>query len=119
MIRIGSITLMLGLSLSLLGSAQDGPPMPKKIPPEDIRELPPDKEIPEPLLPLEGKGGKEPVAKGESPKEIIERLHKNMEKTNEQLKDKNDPSLTTRKLQTDIIDDLEKLIKQQQDNESC
>jgi hypothetical protein len=108
------------LASAFLASAQEGPPMPKKVPPELIKEVP-DKDLPGPLVPKDEKGkGKDPAAKAEeSPKEIIERLHKNMEKANVHLKDKSDPTELTRKIQGDIIDDLDKLIKQQKDNESC
>ena len=115
MLRTGSLTMLLGLALAFLASAQDDP-APKKVPPELIQEVP-DKDLPEPIAPKTDKAKE--AAKGESPKEIIERLHKNMEKANVQLKDKSDPSEPTRKLQGDIIADLEKLIKQQKDNESC
>jgi len=114
---------MIGLSLAFLATAQDGPE-PKRVPPELIKEAPdkeaPDKKLklPDELIDPKLEKAKD-AAKGESPKEIIERLHKNMEKANVQLKDKADPTELTRRLQSDIIDDLEKLIKQQKDNESC
>lgn len=52
------------------------------------------------------------VERVESPKEIIERLHRQMEKANICLKDEADPGEPTRKIQGEIIDDLEKLIRQ-------
>lgn len=121
--RTALSSVIFGLSMAflasaLLVSAQEGPPMPKKVPPELIKEVP-DKDLPPPLVPKDEKG-KDPAAKAEeSPKQIIERLHKNMEKANVHLKDKSDPTEGTRKIQGDIIDDLDKLIKQQKDNESC
>jgi hypothetical protein len=45
-------------------------------------------------------------------RKIVERLHKNMDKSEEQL-NKKDPGEDTRKIQLDIIKDLDELIKQQ------
>jgi hypothetical protein len=45
-------------------------------------------------------------------RKIVERLHKNMDKSEEQL-NKKDPGEDTRKIQQDIIKDLDELIKQQ------
>lgn len=104
--RTGALALACGLLATFLVRAQEGPP-PKKVPPELIKEVP-DVDL--------KKGPEE--AKGESPKEIIDRLHKNMIAANDLLKDKADPTEETQKLQQDIINDLDKLINQQQENES-
>lgn len=53
----------------------------------------------------------------ENPDEIIQRLKKNFNATEERL-DKKDPGADTVKLQQQIIDDIDKLLKQQQNNNS-
>jgi len=55
---------------------------------------------------------KEPEASSEKPDEIIQRLKKNFNTTEERL-DKKDPGKDTVKLQEQIIDDIDKLLKQQ------
>lgn len=125
MVRIGSVTLFTGICLALFASAQDGP-APKKVPLDAIKEVPgkgadddiPKKDLPEILVPRKDVA-KDPDAKEETPKEIIERLHKNMEMANVRLKDQSDPTEPTRKVMKDIIADLDKLIKQQKDNQDC
>lgn len=113
MIRTGFLTLAFGIVTAVLASAQDEPGKLKKVPVDLIKEIP---ELE--LKKDKGKDSDAKDAKGESPKEIIERLHKNMELANVHLKDKGDPSEGTRKIQTNIIDDLDKLIKQEQDRQS-
>ncbi|MFO0965520.1 MAG: hypothetical protein U0793_08040 [Gemmataceae bacterium] len=55
-------------------------------------------------------GDRSPTEKKESAREIIERLHRNLDRAGAKLKDENDPSETTRRLQGEIIDDLDRLI---------
>ena len=60
-----------------------------------------------------------PVApSGDKPEEIIKRLNQNFEKSEERLGAK-DPGADTRKVQDKIIDDIDELIKQQQNNPGC
>jgi hypothetical protein len=56
-------------------------------------------------------------ANAENPDDIIKRLKKNFNTTEERL-DKKDPGAETRKLQEQIIEDIDKLLKQQQDNQN-
>src|SRR5207253_10395404 len=53
---------------------------------------------------------------GEDASKIIERLNKNMESSEDRL-NKKDPGEDTRKIQGDIIKDLDELIKQQSKGE--
>lgn len=118
MIRTGFLAIPLVLCACLLVAAQDGP-APKKVDPDLVRDAPDfGKEIPKLEKGDPAKVG-DPAAKGESPQEIIERIHKNLDLASTKLKDQSDPTEPTRKVMKDIIDDLDKLIKQQQDNESC
>lgn len=56
-----------------------------------------------------------PIATQEKPEEIIKRIKENMDKSASRLKEK-DPGDKTRKIQRDIVHDLDELINQQQNN---
>jgi len=87
--------------------AKDDEPVLKKKPKKDDDKQDPKNPDPKDLRPL-------PPA--EKPEEILKRVRENMETAEKRLKDK-DPGDTTRKIQRDIVRDLDDLINQQQDDQ--
>ena len=109
--RILGLTLLTFALMVAVITAQDepaptDPPAAKKNEPKQKK-----KALPE-IRKLEKKDPAPEAATGEDVKKIIERLNGNMDSSEERLK-KKDPGDDTRKVQGDIIKDLDKLINQQ------
>jgi hypothetical protein len=112
------LTLLTSAFMVAVIAAQDDPsrankegPAEKKVDPKkNADDLPPVKELEkkDSGRPQGGGGGDDP----ERIKKIIDRLHKNMDSSEERL-NKKDPGEDTRTIQGDIIKDLDELIKQQ------
>jgi hypothetical protein len=94
MTRILAITVLTAVCAAALLSAQDEPRRDGK----------------------DKAGVRAPMPSGEKPEEIIKRLNGNFEKSEERLGAK-DPREETQKVQDRIIQDLDELLKQQQDNQ--
>ena len=108
--RLGLTLLTSALMVAVI-AGQDNPP-PKDVPADNkaapkkkADDLPPVKE-------LEKREPGPAAGSGEDVQKIIERLNKNMDSSEERL-NKKDPGDDTRKIQADIIRDLDELIKQQ------
>ncbi len=104
--RLG-LTLLISSLLVTFIAAQDDPPVKKPEAKKNLDDLPPIKELEkkEPAAPATDAGDPQRVQK------IIERLNKNMVSSEDRLKFK-DPGEETRKIQDNIIKDLDELIKQ-------
>jgi hypothetical protein len=111
--RLG-LTLLISALLVTFLAAQDDPPGKQNDPPvkkpeakKNLDDLPPIKELEkkEPAAPAADAGDPQRIQK------IIERLNKNMDSSEDRLKGK-DPGEETRKIQENIIKDLDELIKQ-------
>ncbi len=108
--RLGLTMLIFTLLVALLPAQDDAPPnkaAPKKDEAKNGDELRPFRKLEkrEPPPPTEGKDDPQRVQK------IVERLNKNMDSSEERL-GKKDPGEDTRKVQEEIIKDLDELIKQ-------
>ena len=126
MIRTIGLTLTMSALVVAFIAAADDPPAkgakePAKKQPVD---LPPAKDQPGAKDAKDAKDAKpdeQPAARRKSPEDpkeiIVSRLKENLEAATE-LEEKKDPGETTRDTQKKIIDDLEKLIKQESDKNS-
>jgi hypothetical protein len=142
MIRFfGAGLLVAAVSLALAAQDPDAPREPKDVKKpavkkgakgEEALKAKPLRVEPDKAEPANGEPGKEdvkkdepkkddvkkdekPAAPAEDPKAIIDRLKKNFNATDERL-DAKDPGNDTRKLQEQIIEDLDKLLDQNDDN---
>ena len=110
--RVGLTLLTSALTVAMLAAQEEPPPndQPGAKKTEQKKGKPAVRE-------LEKKPPRPEPATGEDVKKIIERLNKNMDTSEERLQ-KKDPGDETRKVQTDIVKDLDELIKQQSQSPS-
>jgi hypothetical protein len=125
----GLLAATVGLVIALGGAP--GAPQPEPQPPKKTNPAAGDKNDPAPPDSVKGKEPgqlkdqpkaepptgslKEKAPPAEDPKEVIARITKNMEASEDQLKKKN-PGSDTQTIQKKIVDDLDKLNNQQQKN---